>query len=102
MSAPFFYHVPVKVPDTAAAPGMIVVQPNPTIGGRVQVNYSYPGVSLVVAELSDMQGRTLLLQPDFASGGFLDLANLPRGVYFLRLRDANGKTYGKVSILKMK
>jgi hypothetical protein len=22
--------------------------------------------------------------------------------YFLRLRDANGKTYGKISILKMK
>jgi hypothetical protein len=81
---------------------MIVVQPNPTTGGRTQINYTFPGVSLVVAELSDMQGRTLLLQTDFASGTFIDLANLPKGVYFLRLRDANGKTYGKISILKMK
>ncbi len=102
MSAPYFYHLPAKPVDTAAAPGTIVVQPNPTTGGRVQVNYSFPGVSLVVAELSDMQGRTLLMQPDFASGGYIDLANLPKGVYFLRLLDASGKTYGKVSILKMK
>jgi FG-GAP-like repeat/IPT/TIG domain/FG-GAP repeat len=102
MSAPYFYHLPAKPTDTTAAPGMIVVQPNPTTGGRTQVNYTFPGVSLVVAELSDMQGRTLLLQTDFASGTFIDLANLPKGVYFLRLRDANGKTYGKISILKMK
>ena len=96
----YFYHLPVKTPDTVVAGSTLVVAPNPVIGGRVQVNYSYPGITTLDAELSDMSGHTLLLVPDLASGGYINMANMPKGVYLLRLRDADGKTYGKVSILK--
>jgi hypothetical protein len=99
--APYFYHLPVQTPDTATTPGLVVA-PNPTISGRIQVTFNFPGITDIDAQLSDMQGRIVLQQPDFQSGGYFDLATLPKGVYILYLRDAKGKTYGKASILKWK
>lgn len=99
-SAPYFYHLPVTPPDTASATGLVLAEPNPVVGGRTQIKYSFPGITTLIAEVSDIQGHMLLLQPAFQSGGYIDLTRMSKGVYLLRLRDANGKTYGKISILK--
>ena len=101
-SVVYFYHVPVASlpPLDTASTNTVIVKPNPVVGGRSQVTYSYPGVTTLIAELSDLQGHVLLLEPDFPSGGYLDLSRMSKGIYVLLLRDANGKTYGKVSIVK--
>ena len=100
-SAPYFYHLPTATttPDTTTASGTTVVAPNPVIGGRAQINFSYVGITQLNVELIDQQGHIMLRQPDFKSGGYVDMTRFPKGVYILRLQDASGKTYSKVPIL---
>ena len=96
----YFYHLPVKPQDTTSS-GTVQVGPNPIIAGRTQVTYNFPGAPLLDVQVVDVYGHTVLFQPDFASGGFLDLSRWPKGLFILRLLDSTGKRYASVSIMKL-
>ena len=106
LSSVYFYHLPVPPPPppppvtTTTTTDSVVASPNPVVGGRTLITYHFTGVNTLTAQLSDIQGHILLLEPDFPSGAYLDMSNMSKGMYFLLLRDADGKRYGKISIVK--
>jgi hypothetical protein len=68
----------------------ISVYPNPS-EGVVQLSGSY------ALCLTDLQGRTLI---ETAETDHLDLAALPAGMYFLHLRDRQGRLVQATSVVK--
>lgn len=92
--------VEVEPPAPVALPERLelAVTPNP-VRGRATIHYALPTAGTVRLGLYDVAGREVVGLPAFeanagrASLG-LDLAALPRGVYFVRL-DVNGRSAGR-------
>jgi hypothetical protein len=81
--------------ESQALPGL-EVYPNPTADGRLHLALEGPqGAGAYTATVENLLGATLLrttvrLTP--AAEAELDVSSLAKGVYLLRLRDAQGQT----------
>lgn len=67
----------------------VVVYPNPTTD-ELHLRTDAPGT--LSAELFSTAGQLLLRQPDLSAGQRIDVARLPAGTYWLRLRAGDGRT----------
>jgi len=96
-----FYHLPVP-PDTTSVPaGHAIAAPNPVITNLVQIIYNFPGINGLSADLYDFNGKFILSQPNLQSGNYLNLSAIVKGIYVLKLRNATGKTYATISIVRL-
>jgi hypothetical protein len=78
-----------------------IVAPNPVITGTTQIFFNFPGGGSLNAGLYDVQGRELRQWYGLQSGANLDLSNLLKGEYLLKLTDSAGKSYATIPVLKL-
>jgi hypothetical protein len=95
-----FYHLP-PIDTTSATSGRAIAAPNPFVTGLVRIIYNFSGINTLSAELSDINGKVILTQPNLLSGDYLDLSRVQKGIYALKLFDSSGKRYATISILKI-
>jgi hypothetical protein len=78
------------------------VSPNPSTGGRFQLNApEAPALSSAAFTVSDMMGRTVAQQPALAAPSptrELDLSHLTTGIYLLRLDTKQGVVVRQLTI----
>lgn len=99
-AARYLFHLPNPKTDTTGSSN-VIASPNPTTTGMVRITYNAPGTNGMRAELTNMAGTIILVEPDLQNNGVLDLSSLGRGIYVLRLIESNGKVFGTVSIVKL-
>jgi len=71
----------------------VVYSPNPT-SDFVQIDFS--SVNEAKIEVLDATGKVIINQMNILSGEKLDLRNLERGVYFVRINSDKGSSLGRV------
>ncbi len=76
--------------------------PNPVQQGFMQVTYTTPQTGALNLQIFDVSGKVLLAQKSFVDAGVntidLQLPNLPKGMYFLKLEQDGIQLYEKVMI----
>ncbi|WP_028980502.1 T9SS type A sorting domain-containing protein [Sporocytophaga myxococcoides] len=88
-----------SVPDQPLIKEMLVVGPNPT-SGSVQI-FSAPGSTILSISVKDIGGKTIFNRTSEEPISFVDLSSLSEGLYYLELKDVDGKTnVKKVSLVK--
>jgi hypothetical protein len=78
----------------------IRVAPNP-VAGLLYIQFSYPGITTLMTELTDIQGHRVLFKPVVHSGDQLDLSGYSKGLYFLKVFSANGRINVTTPVLKL-
>jgi hypothetical protein len=77
----------------------ITLGPNP-VGNQLWVSFRFPGVTNLYMVLVDINGRAAREWTEVQSGNVLNLAGMPKGLYFAKFYSADGKVHQVIKLLK--
>jgi hypothetical protein len=87
---------PTPPTDSAQA---ITLGPNP-VSDQLWVGFRYPGITSLYLVLVDINGRVAREWTQVQSGNVLDLAGIPKGLYFAKFYSQDGKVHHVIKLLK--
>ncbi len=73
--------------------------PNPAVAD-VRIVWQIDGNPKMNIEITDAQGRPVIVKPEMYSGGTISLSGLKKGVYYIRIYNLSLKVSSSTIILK--